>query len=156
MYKHRTHLTQLMFSFTFLFFICLPSSGYSQKQKPIDFPSPNFDVFELADGVYACIHRTGGKAICNIGIVDQGTHTLIFDTFLSPFVAEEMKALVKYLKLPPVKYVINSHFHNDHIRGNQVFDSNAKILSTTKTRRYTKPILIYSQCTDDEDHKGRR
>jgi cyclase len=93
----------------------------------------NFDLVKISDGVFACIHKFGGKAICNSGIVDNGESTIIFDTFLSPDAAEELIETVKYLKLSPVKYVINSHYHNDHIRGNQSFSSGVKILSTKRT-----------------------
>lgn len=31
----------------------------------------NFSLIKLDDGVYACIHKFGGKAICNAGIVDN-------------------------------------------------------------------------------------
>lgn len=88
----------------------------------------------MADGVYACIHKIGGKAISNAGIIDNGKETFIFDTFLSPDVAKELLLAVKQLNLSPVKYVINSHSHNDHIRGNQVFCNDVKIISTERTK----------------------
>jgi glyoxylase-like metal-dependent hydrolase (beta-lactamase superfamily II) len=34
-----------------------------------------------------------------------------------------------------VDAVINSHWHNDHIWGNQVFDANTDIVSSEETRR---------------------
>ena len=95
--------------------------------------SDNFELIQLADGIYACIHKVGGKAICNTGIIDNGEETLIFDSFLSPDVAKEMLIVVERLGLSPVKYLINSHYHNDHIRGNQVFPAGVKIISTRET-----------------------
>ena len=96
--------------------------------------SDNFELVELGDGIYACVHKIGGKAICNVGIVDNGKETLIFDSFLSPNVAEELLNAVKEKDLSPIRYVVNSHFHNDHIRGNQVFSKEVKIISTRKTK----------------------
>lgn len=96
--------------------------------------SYNFELVELGDGIYGCIHKFGGKAICNVGVVDNGKETLIFDSFLSPDVAEELLNVVKELGLSPVKYVVNSHFHNDHVRGNQAFSQDVKIISTTRTK----------------------
>ncbi len=81
----------------------------------------------------AFIHKFGGKAICNVGIVDNGKETIVFDSFLSPDVAEELLEALNEMNLSPVKYVVNSHFHNDHIRGNQVFSEAVKIISTART-----------------------
>lgn len=96
--------------------------------------SDNFELVELGNGIYSCIHKFGGKAICNVGIVDNGNETLIFDSFLSPDVAGELLNAIETLGLSPVKYVVNSHFHNDHIRGNQVFNKEVNIISTIRTK----------------------
>jgi cyclase len=107
--------------------------GISCKNKQEMPVSDNFEVYELADGVYALIHKLGGKAISNAGIVDLGDTTLVFDTFLSPLVAQEIPAVVSKLGLSPVKYVVDSHWHNDHIRGNQIFANDVKIISSKRT-----------------------
>jgi len=46
---------------------------------------------------------------------------IIFDTFLSPDVAAELIKVVGKMDLSPVRYVINSHFDNDHVRGTSHF-----------------------------------
>lgn len=108
---------------------------FSCSREPAwNFTSKNFKLIKLSEGVYACIHKFGGTAICNVGIIDNGRETIIFDSFLSPNVAREVLDLIPALGLSPIKYVINSHFHNDHIRGNQVFADDVKIISTRKTR----------------------
>ncbi|MBT8301154.1 MAG: MBL fold metallo-hydrolase [Maribacter sp.] len=96
--------------------------------------SDNFEFVKLGNGIYSCIHKFGGKAICNVGVVDNGNETLIFDSFLSPDVAKELLKALQEMDLSPVKYVVNSHFHNDHIRGNQVFAEDVRIISTTTTK----------------------
>ena len=75
--------------------------------------SRHFELVQLTDGVYAAIHKKGGHAICNAGVIDLGTETLIFDTFMTPQAAEDLLKAVKSLELPSIKYVINSHHHND-------------------------------------------
>jgi len=94
---------------------------------------PDFTIQKLADGVYAAIAKNGGHAICNAGIIDLGDATLIFDPFMSVQAATDLKSAADQLTHHPVKYVINSHYHNDHIGGNQVFEG-ASIISTYRTR----------------------
>jgi len=96
--------------------------------------SKHFKLEKLADGVYATIHKIGGHAIGNAGIINLGDKTVIFDTFISPIAAKELLKVVKELNLSPIAYVINSHYHNVRIRGNQVFDDNVIIISTHLTR----------------------
>jgi glyoxylase-like metal-dependent hydrolase (beta-lactamase superfamily II) len=97
------------------------------------FHSTHFELNELTNGVYACIHKLGGKAISNAGIINNGRETVVFDCFLDPVATQDMLAFIESSGLPPVKYVINSHDHNDHIRGNQVFPEDVQIVSTRKT-----------------------
>jgi glyoxylase-like metal-dependent hydrolase (beta-lactamase superfamily II) len=95
--------------------------------------SPHFRIEKLADGVYAAIHKDGGGAICNAGIVGLGDRTLVFDVFLTPQAARDLKVAAELLTMKPVTLVVNSHCHNDHIWGNQVFTAQADILSTVTT-----------------------
>jgi cyclase len=97
--------------------------------------SKHFRLQQLADGVYAAIHIEGGAAIGNAGIVDLGDRTLIYDTFLTPQAAEDLRIAAEALTGRPIDAVLNSHWHNDHIWGNQVFSANTEIISTEETRR---------------------
>lgn len=98
------------------------------------FESRHFTIEKIADGVFAVFHRTGGWAISNSGIVDLGEFSLVFDTFISVQAANDLRQVAEQLTGKPVEAVINSHYHNDHIWGNQVFDKQAKIISSIATR----------------------
>jgi glyoxylase-like metal-dependent hydrolase (beta-lactamase superfamily II) len=115
-------LFSLVFSLTVV--SGLTAQGYS---------SVHFEYRQLADGVFAAIHKTGGYGICNAGIVNLGKETLVFDCCLSPEAARDLKKAAEELTGNQVKYVVNSHYHNDHVRGNQVF-TGARIIATTRTR----------------------
>lgn len=97
------------------------------------YPSEHFWLEKVGQGLYAAIHREGGAAIGNAGIVDLGDSTLVFDTFISPAAAKDLRQAAEILTGRPVSYVFNSHYHNDHIRGNQEFPE-AQIISTDQTR----------------------
>jgi glyoxylase-like metal-dependent hydrolase (beta-lactamase superfamily II) len=97
--------------------------------------SKHFRLEQLGDGVYAAIHIDGGAAIGNAGIVDLGDRTLIYDTLFTPQAAVDLRTAAEALTGRPIDAVINSHWHNDHIWGNQVFSANTEIISTEETRR---------------------
>ncbi|GCE21552.1 MBL fold metallo-hydrolase [Dictyobacter kobayashii] len=96
------------------------------------FESPYFQIERVADGVYAAIVRGGKGAWGNAGIVDLGGVTLLFDTFFTPRAAQSLREAAEALTGRPPTYVINSHFHADHVFGNQVFDD-ATIVATNRT-----------------------
>jgi cyclase len=98
------------------------------------YSSRHFDLHQLAEGVYAAINAPEGWAICNAGIIDLGDRTLVYDTFTAPQAAEDLRQAAEILTGRPAQRVINSHFHNDHIWGNQAFGPQVEIISTAKTR----------------------
>jgi len=96
--------------------------------------SKHFQIERLADGVYAVVASEQGYAICNAGIVDIGDKTIVFDTFISPDAAKDLLKTAEQLTSHKVICVVNSHYHEDHIRGNQVFSPDVDIISTVWIR----------------------
>lgn len=111
------------------------------------FNSAHFQLHQLADGVFAAIHAEDGLAQSNAGIVDLGDRVLIFDTFISPQAASDLRSAVADLLSRPITAVINSHYHNDHIWGNQAFPSDVPIIAT----RTTRELII---TLGAEEHQG--
>ncbi|HEU4784041.1 MAG TPA: MBL fold metallo-hydrolase [Ktedonobacterales bacterium] len=108
----------------------MPLSSNASDSLPT---SPYFHLERLAEGVWAAIVARGTGAWGNAGIVALGERTLVFDTFLTPAAARDLRAAAEALTGQPVTYVVNSHYHMDHIHGNAVFDD-ATIITTEKTR----------------------
>ena len=99
--------------------------------------SQHFQLEQLAQGVYAAVLpdlMANIAADANAGIVDLGDKTLVFDTFMTPAAAADLCTAAELLTGRSPAYVINSHYHYDHVRGNQVFPAQAAIISTTRTR----------------------
>lgn len=122
-------------SFLFSSIVTAQSLADSQSNYPSKWQeSDHFQLVQLAEGVWAAAHKDEGHAISNAGIVDLGERTLIFDTFLTPKAAADLREAAESLTGRPAELVVNSHFHNDHIRGNQEFLPEAEIISTPFTR----------------------
>ncbi|MGE5072553.1 MAG: MBL fold metallo-hydrolase [Anaerolineae bacterium] len=97
--------------------------------------SPHYTLEMLADGVYAAIAKDGGSAISNAGIVDLGDSTLVIDTFLTPTAAQDLRRDAERLTGRAARWVLLTHYHNDHIWGAQVFRPGAQIVGTVETRK---------------------
>lgn len=115
--------------------------------------SQHFRLESLADGVYAAIAAEGGGAVCNAGIVDLGEQTLVFDTFQTPQAARELRAAAEQLTGRAVTYVVNSHWHGDHVHGNMVFAPETIFIATGKTRELMQTRSV-EELADDRKTLG--
>jgi cyclase len=103
----------------------------SQKQAR---ESKHFDLIRLADGVYACIHKTGGGASSNAGIIDLGDQTLVVDAFNTVAAGRDLRAAAEALFGRPVSTIVLTHFHDDHWVGASAFAAATLFLATEPTR----------------------
>ena len=93
-----------------------------------------FTVYSIGEGIYAAIAKPGQGAWSNAGIVDLGDSVLIFDSFGTPTAGKELRRQAEDLTGKSVKYLVNSHYHGDHVFGNQAF-KDLPIIATSTTLR---------------------
>ena len=92
----------------------------------------HFTLVETAPGVHAVLAGRTGATIGNAAIVDIGSKTVIVDTFMTRQAATELKSAARDVTGRNVFLVVNTHWHGDHVRGNQVFDD-VPIVATART-----------------------
>jgi cyclase len=117
-------------------------------------PSHHFRLEELAPGVHAAVATDGGYALSNSAIVDLGGATLVFDTGLTPQSGADLARSAKALTGRPADFLVNSHYHHDHIRGNQVF-ANPRIIATNETWELIRTRGAQDVAEDRKEAKGR-
>jgi glyoxylase-like metal-dependent hydrolase (beta-lactamase superfamily II) len=99
-----------------------------------------FDIVKVADGVYAAIGKGTAPMLIgsNAAIVVNDDDVLVVDTHYTPSAARALLAEIKKITPKPVRYVVNTHWHNDHTQGNQaylnVFPGGAEFISSHLTR----------------------
>ena len=81
--------------------------------------SADFDVTQVANGVYAVIAKPGIAS--NGAFIVGQDDVVVVDTHLRPSWARETIAEIKKVTDKPVRYVINTHWHRDHVQGNQAY-----------------------------------
>ncbi len=96
-----------------------------------------FTIHLLCEGVYEVIAKPGQGAWSNAGIIDLGGKTLIFDTMSTPSAGYELRKQAERLTGNTNIEVVNSHFHGDHVFGNQAFED-CPIYSTANTKHWIK------------------
>jgi len=76
-----------------------------------------FKLEPLAPGVYAAIDQ-GGRAGANAGVIIGSEAIAIVDSFYRPEATRALLAEVRKLSPLPLRYLINTHHHIDHVAGN--------------------------------------
>lgn len=95
----------------------------------IDFATPGLK--EIASGVFAMITPDGGA---NAGFIVGGDQVLVVDTRMTPSLAQELLAAVRGATTAELRYLVNTHYHGDHVFGNQFFVPPAAIVSHATVR----------------------
>jgi len=86
-------------------------------------PTRSFKVEKIADGIFAVI-RTEPASLWfnpnNVFIIGK-RDCIVVDSNLTSQYTREVLAELRKLTDKPVKYVVNTHWHEDHIIGNRVY-----------------------------------
>ena len=88
------------------------TGAYSATQ---DFANVQIQTEKVADNVFMLIGAGG-----NIGVSAGQDCVFIIDTSYAPL-ADKIKAAVAAVSGKPIKYVVNTHWHQDHVGGNENF-----------------------------------
>jgi glyoxylase-like metal-dependent hydrolase (beta-lactamase superfamily II) len=104
--------------------------------------SDHFTVRQVAPGVWALIarQRAPSLAVSNAAVIEIGDKVMVIDSHLSPSAAREAARLTAALTgNKPVRYLVNTHWHPDHVQGNSTyssaFPSAIDIIAHINTRR---------------------
>lgn len=85
--------------------------------------APDFEVRKIADDVYAVVRKEPPSLWFNpntVFIIGK-KNVIVVDSNISSEYTGEVLAALKKLTKKPVKYVVNTHWHEDHIIGNHVY-----------------------------------
>ena len=109
--------------------------GAAQTAEP-------FLLKPLDHGAWAAIDNPAAKADesgSNAGFVIGSDSVLVVDTFENPAAAEKLLAAIRQKTSLPVRFVVNTHYHLDHVAGNGVFAAaGATILAQQNVRRWER------------------
>lgn len=80
-------------------------------------------ITRVAEGVYAIRHADApdGNLNGNTAVIIGDRGVLVVDSCFEPSQAEEDIAQIRRWTDKPVRYLLNTHFHNDHNMGNAVY-----------------------------------
>jgi cyclase len=113
-----------------LLFAMLACSSHAQEKSADE--SSFFTLKPLGNNVYAAIDKPKSSAGSNAGFVIGDDGVAVIDTFQDAKAAEQLLAEIQKLTKLPVKFVVNTHYHLDHVTGNGVFAKTGAVIVAQK------------------------
>ncbi|HEY7099335.1 MAG TPA: MBL fold metallo-hydrolase [Terriglobales bacterium] len=112
-----------------LFLLALLSVSLFLHAQDEDFSKVQIKVTKVSGNVYM-LEGAGGNIAASVG--DDGI--VIVDDQFAPL-ADKIRAALKGITDKPIRFVINTHFHEDHTGANGIFQKEAPVLAHDNVRK---------------------
>ena len=99
----------------------------AQSSAPAQTSLP-FQLKLIGPNIWAAIDDAKGDAGANAGFVIGDSGVVVIDTFENEVAAKALLAEIHKLTHLPVKFVVNTHYHLDHVAGNRVFSNAGAVI----------------------------
>lgn len=118
---------------------CLLLVGTLCATAPALAAAPYFTLHDLGHGAWAAIAVPKSGAGANAGFVIGPDGVLVIDTFEDPAAAKAMLDAIRAKTNAPIRYVVDTHYHLDHVAGNDVFaQAGAVVLAQQNVRTWER------------------
>ena len=118
---------------------CVSVPGVAQQPAPPDLSKVQIDVQKLSGNVYMLQGRGANVGMGNIGAVVGDDGIVLVDCELVEL-GPKIEAALKTISDKPVKYVLNTHWHGDHVGGNAYFGKKAVIIGQDNVRKKMETV----------------
>ncbi len=114
----------------------LPANALAAESSSGSLP---FTLKSLRTGIYAVIDGSKGVSGSNAGFVIGDDGVLVIDSFFNSEATTALIGEIRKLTPLPIRYVVNTHYHIDHVGGDAVLrDAGAIIIAHRNVRGWVR------------------
>jgi glyoxylase-like metal-dependent hydrolase (beta-lactamase superfamily II) len=116
-------------------FVALAGLVFAAVLQPAaEAPARVFRFDEVRPGIFHAVGTGKIATGCNAAVIVNAEDVLVVDSHISPAAGAALVEELRAITDKPVRYVVNTHFHFDHVHGNQVFGPGVEIVGHEFTR----------------------
>ena len=104
-----------------------------------------FNLQKVSDGVFFAMAHPQAQVNCNAAIFVRSKDVVVVDAHSKPSAASSLIAQIKRdVTTKPVRYIVNTHFHWDHIQGNAAYRAGGQvdIIATAATKKLMQDLSL--------------
>ncbi len=105
-----------LFAMSLLFATAAAAGATSQGQTQLP-----FQLKLIGPNIWAAIDDAKGNSGANAGFVIGDSGVVVIDTFENETAAKALLDEIHKFTHLPIKFVVNTHYHLDHVAGNRIF-----------------------------------
>src|SRR6476620_2227425 len=110
-------------------YIAIAFCMLTERSSAQNFDTVQVKTFKMSETIYM-LEGSGG----NIGLLAGKDGAVMIDDQFAPL-SEKIKAAIKKVTDAQVRFVINTHFHGDHVGGNENFGKEGAIIVAQSNSR---------------------
>src|SRR4029079_17440099 len=111
---------------------------------PTAAPQTPYRFQQVVPGIYSAIGTGTMNVGSNSAVIVNADDVVIVDSHISPASGRAMLQELRSITDKPVRFLVNTHFHYDHVNGNQAFAPAADIIGHDYTRRKLSGDVLQS------------
>jgi glyoxylase-like metal-dependent hydrolase (beta-lactamase superfamily II) len=152
-FYHHSHARSIEADMRILKFFLLAVYGVFPSVLFGEAPTKHdFEMVKVAEGIYGFIanESNSGAVQGNVVLIVGEKSALLIDSGQFPTLAERMAAKAREVTDKPVRLLINTHWHGDHLLANHIFREKFPGLLVLAHQNAKEPMLKYYAKWDEE------
>ena len=138
-----------LFGILILWIYCCSGLAAESMQPPVDMTPVQVSqhAYYVPGGTGIATDNFGFVSNAAFVVTDSGV--IVFDTLGTPALGGKLLAAIRSVSDAPIKRIYISHYHADHMYGNQAFaDTGAEIVASDGAKRYLEGEVAQQRLTE--------
>jgi cyclase len=125
------------------------SADVAKRPPGMAYKRPAFTFHKIRDGIYHAVGTDSLVVVSNATIIEGDRDVLVVDSHATPAAAWALREELSAITPKPIRYVLSTHHHWDHVHGNQIYGPDVEIIG----HELTRAAIVAGKSTDARGYR---